>query len=72
MEYKTGLIVAGLESIATNVFFLKALFAAADIPPYDVEFLEAVENSLVRIDASLTQILHKAEQHAGVGKTKKE
>ena len=64
MGHKTGLIMAGLESIATNVFFLKALFGAADIPTYDADFLEAVENSLVGIDASLTQIRHKAEQYA--------
>ena len=64
MEYKNRLIVAGLESIDTNVFFLKALFGAADVPSYDAEFLEAVEIALVGIDASLTQIRHTAEQYA--------
>lgn len=72
MNYKTGLILVGLESIATNVFFLKALFGAADVPHYDAEFLEAVENSLVGIDASLTQIRHKAEQYAALDKETKE
>lgn len=72
MNYKTSLIDVGLESIATNVEELKALFTAITPPPYDAEFLEAVEISLVGIDANLTQIRRKAEQYDALDKETKE
>lgn len=72
MNDKVGLIVVGLESIAANVADLKALFTTTVLPPYDVEFVEAVEIALAGIDANLTQIRHKAEQYAALDKETEE